>query len=82
FYILHQTVTIMIGFHLMDLSIGLIPKFTIMTAGTFFFTWMIYEFGIRRWSFIRPFFGLKREPHSVKRWNVFKRNTKAYPSKL
>lgn len=82
FYILHQTVTIIIGFLLMDLSIGLIPKFAIMAAGTFFFTWIIYEFGIRRWSFIRPLFGLKQGLHNVKRWNAFKRNTRAYPDRF
>lgn len=59
FYILHQTVTIVIGYYLMDLSWGLLPKFTLLTVGTFLGSWIIYEFGIRRYKFIRPLFGLK-----------------------
>lgn len=59
FYILHQTIMIIIGYYLMDLSWGFFPKFAIMILGTFFGSWLIYEFLIRRWKFIRPLFGLK-----------------------
>ena len=59
FYILHQTITIVIGFYIMDLDWGIAPKLAIMLVLTFLFTWIIYEFGIRRWKFIRPLFGLK-----------------------
>ncbi len=59
FYILHQTITILIGYYLMDLSWGLLPKFSLLTVGTFLGSWIIYEFGIRRWKLIRPCFGLK-----------------------
>jgi len=60
FYILHQTITIAIGFYLMDLDWGFWPKFTIMVAGTFGGSWLIYECGIRRWKWIRPLFGMKK----------------------
>ena len=60
FYILHQTVMITIGYYLIDLdwSIGL--KAPIMIIGTFFVSWFIYEFLIRKSKYIRPLFGLKK----------------------
>ena len=60
FYILHQTVTVFIGYHLMHLNWGLIPKAFIMIVGTFMISWLIYEFLIRRWRWVRPLFGLKK----------------------
>lgn len=59
FYLLHQTITIAIGYYLMDLAWGFWPKFLLMIVGTFGFSWIIYEFGIRRWKWIRPLFGVK-----------------------
>lgn len=59
FYILHQTITIIIGYYLMNLEWGLGPKFLVMTAGTFGFSWAIYEFLIRRSAILRPLFGVK-----------------------
>ncbi|MGB5820252.1 MAG: acyltransferase family protein [Saonia sp.] len=59
FYILHQTVTLIIGYYIMDLAWGFFPKFSILVLVTFFGSWLVYEFGIRRWKIIRPLFGLK-----------------------
>ncbi len=59
FYILHQTITIIIGYYIMNLSWEFLPKFSIMIAGTFLGSWVVYEFGIRQWKLIRPLFGLK-----------------------
>ena len=59
FYILHQTVMIIIAYFLMNLSWGLLAKGSILSLGTFLISWIIYEFGIRRWKVVRPFFGLK-----------------------
>ena len=59
FYIVHQTMIIIIGYYMMDLDWGIVLKLAIMLVLTFLFTWTIYEFGIRRWKFIRPLFGLK-----------------------
>jgi hypothetical protein len=61
FYILHQTVTIITGYYLMDLSWGFIPKFVILILATLVGSWILYEFGIRRWKVIRPLFGLKQQ---------------------
>ncbi|WP_194778096.1 acyltransferase family protein [Pararhodonellum marinum] len=60
FYILHQTVTITLGYYLMNLDWGLLSKFTLMVFGTFGISLLLYEYGIRRWKFIRPLFGLKQ----------------------
>ncbi len=60
FYILHQTILMIIGFYIKDLNLSFIIKFSMMIFGTFFVSWFLYEFFIRRWMIIRPLFGLKR----------------------
>ncbi len=62
FYILHQTVTVILGFYLMDSSMGFLSKFLIMVLGTFVISWLLYEFVIRRIGWLRPLFGLKGRP--------------------
>lgn len=59
FYILHQTIIIVLGYYLKYVDMGFIPKFSIMVIGTFGITWLIYEFGIKRYNLIRPLFGMK-----------------------
>ena len=61
FYILHQTVIIILGYYLKNVEMGLAAKFSIMVIGTFGISWLIYEFGIRRYAWIRPLFGMKRK---------------------
>ena len=58
FYILHQTITIILGYYFMDWGVGLGIKFTVMSIGTFLGSWVLYE-GIRRITWLRPLFGLK-----------------------
>ena len=57
-YILHQTITIILGYYLMHLEWNSFYKFSIMSIGTFLISWILYEFLIRRWLLIRPLFGL------------------------
>lgn len=59
FYILHQTVTVSLGFYLKDLTWGFWIKSFALLAGTFLISWILYEYLIRRWNFLRPLFGLK-----------------------
>lgn len=59
FYILHQTVTIILAFYLMNLGWGLAAKFSILAVGTFATCLLLYDLLIRRWKIIRPLFGLK-----------------------
>lgn len=58
-YILHQTITITIGYYLMELDWGFWSKASIMVLGTFGISLFLYEFIIRRVVWFRPFFGLK-----------------------
>ncbi|MFV0537884.1 MAG: acyltransferase family protein [Dysgonomonas sp.] len=58
-YILHQTIIVILGYYLKHTDLGFFPKFSLMVIGTFGFSWIIYEFGIRRYKWIRPLFGLK-----------------------
>ncbi len=59
FYILHQTVMMIIAYYLINQNWSLTVKASILIIGTFGFSWLIYEFLIRRWRYVRPFFGLK-----------------------
>ncbi len=59
FYILHQTITVLIGYYLVDWAVGIPLKFTVLAAGTFIGSWLLYEFPIRRSNLMRPLFGLK-----------------------
>ncbi|MCT4615196.1 MAG: acyltransferase [Marinifilaceae bacterium] len=59
FYILHQSVMLIIAYYLIDLDWSLGLKSLIMILGTFEISCIIYELLIRRWRYIRPLFGLK-----------------------
>jgi hypothetical protein len=59
FYILHQTITVVLGYYLMHLDWGFWPKFIILVLGTFGISWLLYEVLIRRIPVLRPLFGLK-----------------------
>lgn len=60
-YILHQTVIVILCYYLKQTNLDFFPKFTLMVVGTFGFSLIIYEFGIRRYKWIRPLFGLKNQ---------------------
>lgn len=59
FYILHQTIMMLIAFYLVDLELYYGIKMLVLVIATFGFTWLIYEFVIRRLTFLHPLFGLK-----------------------
>ena len=59
FYILHQTITVAIGFYMTDLDWAWQIKLIILMVGTFFGAWGIYHFLIRPFSLIRLLFGVK-----------------------
>ncbi len=61
FYILHQTIIIVLAYWLMNKNWSLTIKFPILAIGTFLVALVIYEFLIRRIFFVRPFFGLKKK---------------------
>lgn len=59
FYILHQTIMIIIGFYVMELEWAFWIKASLMVIGTFLGSLILYELLIKRISFVRPLFGLK-----------------------
>ncbi|HXK58377.1 MAG TPA: acyltransferase [Acidobacteriota bacterium] len=59
FYILHQTVIIVIGYYLISWSMGPTAKFLGLLFLSFTVSVLTYELFIRRWNWIRPCFGLK-----------------------
>ena len=61
-YILHQTLIVMAGYWLTRQSISLGVEFCLVSLATFGGFLIIHEVFIRRWKFIRPFFGLKVTP--------------------
>ncbi|MDX2153166.1 MAG: acyltransferase family protein [Bryobacteraceae bacterium] len=60
FYIVHQTITIAIGYYAIQWQMNLWAKLAIVAAVTFFGSWACYE-AVRRIPFARPLFGLKAE---------------------
>ncbi|SDD89220.1 Acyltransferase family protein [Kordiimonas lacus] len=59
YYILHQTVIIMIGVAVAPYLIGAVPEFLVVTIGTVAACVLLHEYVIRRIGFLRPLFGLK-----------------------
>lgn len=59
FYILHQTITVALGYYLHDLPWAFWSKFAVLVIGTFGISWIIYEGLIRRVRLLWPLFGLK-----------------------
>lgn len=59
FYILHQTVIVVIGYYLINWQVKVGLKFLLITIATFSICWVLYEFIIRRTKLTRLLFGLK-----------------------
>lgn len=59
FYILHQTITVALGFYLKDLDWGFLPKALVLVLGTFLLSWVLYDLIILRIPILHPLFGLK-----------------------
>ncbi|SED22572.1 Peptidoglycan/LPS O-acetylase OafA/YrhL, contains acyltransferase and SGNH-hydrolase domains [Tenacibaculum sp. MAR_2009_124] len=78
FYILHQTIMIVIAYYLIELDWSLALKSSIMIIGTFVISWFFYEFLIRRRKYIRPLFGLKKRERrtNLKKDEALTDNTK------
>jgi hypothetical protein len=57
-YILHQSITLVLGYYILPLQMGLWTKFALATLGTYLIAVGLYEV-IRRVSLLRPLFGLK-----------------------
>ncbi len=59
FYILHQTVIILLAWWVLDSDWGLFLKFSFISIGCFLICWVLYEFIIKRFKITRLFFGVR-----------------------
>ena len=57
-YILHQTITVVLGYNLAKLSLGPVVEPALVLGGTIAGCYVLYEFLIRRTWFLRPLFGV------------------------
>jgi hypothetical protein len=60
FYIIHQTITVILAYHIVQLEMNLWIKFFLTSLGTGVLTLLIYHYAVRPFGFIYPFFGLKK----------------------
>lgn len=58
-YMLHQSLIVLIAYWLVPLKLGGFLEFLLVTAGTVAGCWALHEFVIRRAAALRPLFGLK-----------------------
>lgn len=65
FYILHQTIMVILGYYIIQLHTNILVKFLLISLGTFTISLLIYEFIIRRNSVTRFLFGLKAQSKLV-----------------
>lgn len=61
FYILHQTVIVTIGFHVVQWSTSALLKFLVISLTTLAMTLLLYEIVIKRTRLMRFLFGMKSE---------------------
>ena len=59
FYILHQTLTLIIAYYIRELDWGFWSKAGLLTVGTFGGCLLLYHFAILPLKWVHPFFGLK-----------------------
>jgi len=67
FYVLHQTIILGIGFHVVQWSVGIPAKYAIISSLSFAATMAVYELLIRRVNVFRVLFGMrskKRQPEA------------------
>ncbi|HEY5909407.1 MAG TPA: acyltransferase family protein [Verrucomicrobiae bacterium] len=63
FYLLHQTIIIMLAYQLAYVNWGIPVKFLLVASGTFGICWGLYALAIKPWNFLRVLFGMKwRQP--------------------
>jgi hypothetical protein len=59
FYMIHQTVTVITVYWLLQLAVAPVPAYLLTVLATFGGTWLICAWFVRPWPWIRPLFGLK-----------------------
>lgn len=59
FYILHQTVIVMLGYYIADWNAGVITKYIVLTTASFMLCIVLYDLAIKRANTLRFLFGMK-----------------------
>jgi peptidoglycan/LPS O-acetylase OafA/YrhL len=59
FYILHQTVIVVIGYFIRDWNWAVLPKYLFLAATSFIVIMALYEFAVKRVNILRYLFGMK-----------------------
>ena len=59
FYVLHQTVLVLIAYEVVRWGVGASLKYTVIALATLAATLLVYEVAVRRWSPVRLLFGMK-----------------------
>ncbi len=61
FYILHQTVVIILGFYVVETNYSLMAKFIYINIFSFIFTLAIYDIIVKRFGLLRFLFGMRQK---------------------
>jgi len=59
FYILHQTVIVIIGFFIREWKWAILPKYLFLLLLSFTIIMLLYEYLVKRVAFLRLLFGMK-----------------------
>jgi hypothetical protein len=59
FYVLHQTVIVLVGFYIRDWNAGVAAKYALLSGASFIVIMLIYECAVRRVNLLRVLFGMK-----------------------
>ncbi|MBI3166331.1 MAG: acyltransferase family protein, partial [Chloroflexi bacterium] len=59
FYILHQTVIVILGYLILEWNIALFPKYLFLATASFIVIMALYEFLVKRIRLLRTLFGMK-----------------------
>jgi glucans biosynthesis protein C len=64
FYLLHHTIIVCVGWFVIPLNMGILPKFLIIAVVSFPLMLLLYEFLVRRFNVVRFFFGMRSKKAS------------------
>jgi hypothetical protein len=59
FYLLHQTVILCVGWFVIRSTLGIVPKFLVISIVSFSLIMLLYELLIKRFNILRIFFGMR-----------------------
>lgn len=68
-FILHQSVELVFAYYIVQLDMGVLPKFILLVGATFGISLLLYEFTIKRFNITRILFGMKKK-NAVIKFNI------------